>query len=74
LRNNSKSGIERQYKNPKSPENTPKNVKKSTETKTIVPKYKVVGPGFCIWVYRGKRFSRLPPVSCTTDWVHFKHE
>jgi len=27
LRNNSKSGIERLYKNPKSPENTPKNAK-----------------------------------------------
>jgi len=38
LRNNSKSGIERQYKNPKSPENTPKNAQRqqSTETKRIV--------------------------------------
>ena len=38
LRSNSKSGIERLYKNPKSPENTPKNAKKqqSTEIKRIV--------------------------------------
>jgi len=38
LRNNSKSGTERLYKNPKSAENTPKNAKKqqSTETKGIV--------------------------------------
>jgi len=52
LRNNSKSGIECLYKNPKSPENTPKNAKKqqSTETKSIVnrlPKYKLgQGPFF----------------------------
>ena len=38
LRNTSKSDIQRLYKNPKSPENTPKNAKKqqSTETKRIV--------------------------------------
>jgi len=38
LRNNSKPGIEQLYKNPKSPENTPKNAKKqqATETKRIV--------------------------------------
>jgi len=38
LRNNSKSGIERLHKNPKSPENTPKNAKiqLSTEIKRIV--------------------------------------
>jgi len=37
LRNNSKSGIQRLYKNPKSPENTPKNAKKqqSAETKRM---------------------------------------
>jgi len=49
LRNSSKSGIERQYRNPKSPENTPKNAKKqqSTETKRVVPKYKLgKGPVF----------------------------
>jgi len=36
--NNSKPGIERLYKNPKSTENTPKSAKKqqSTETKRIV--------------------------------------
>jgi len=32
LRNNSKSGIERLYKNPESPENTPKNVRKQQST------------------------------------------
>jgi len=38
LINNKKSGIERLYKNPKSPENTPKNAKEqqSTETKRMV--------------------------------------
>jgi len=38
LKNNSKPGIEQLYKNPKSPENAPKNAKKqqSTETKKIV--------------------------------------
>jgi len=30
LRNNSKSGIEQVYKNPNTPENTPKNAKKTT--------------------------------------------
>jgi len=37
LRNNTKPGIEQLYKNPKSPENTPKNAKKqqSTETKIV---------------------------------------
>jgi len=54
LKNNSKSGIECLYRNPKSPENTPKNAKKkqSAETKTIV-KSKIQarqrpGPGFYI--------------------------
>jgi len=38
LRNNSKSGIERLYKNLNTPENTPKNAKKqlSTDIKGIV--------------------------------------
>jgi len=54
LRNNSKSGIERLYKNPKSPENTPKNAKKeqSVETKRIgntkIQARQGPGPGFYI--------------------------
>jgi len=49
LRNNSKSGIERLYQKTKSPENTPINAKKYTETKRIVnnTKYKLGrGPVF----------------------------
>jgi len=54
LRNNSKSGIECLYKNPKSPEITPKNAKKqSTESKRLVnTKTQATvdrpGPGFYI--------------------------
>jgi len=37
LKNNSKSGVEQLCKDPKSPENTPKNAKKtSSESKRIV--------------------------------------
>jgi len=66
LRNNSKSGIERLYKNPKSPENTPKNAEKqqSTETKAR----------FLHLAWQRGRFAPLPPVSYATDQVHLKHE
>jgi len=45
LTSNSKSGVERLYKNPKSPEKTPKNEGKqqSTESKRIVNNTEVQG-------------------------------
>jgi len=50
LTNNSKSGIERLYKNPKTPENIPKNQKnqQSTETTRIVHTKVMQGSGFYI--------------------------
>jgi len=46
----------------------------STETKSIVPKYKLVGgPVFTVSL-EGGRFAPLPPISYATGQVHFKHE
>jgi len=75
VRNNSKSGIERQLKKTKSPENTPKHAKKqSTETKRIVPKYKLDrGPVFTSSCLGGGSHP-CHPLSYATDQVHFKHE
>jgi len=77
LRKNSKSGIERLYKNPKSPENTPKNTNKqqSTENKRVANAKNKLGRGLVFTLsFVGGRFAPLPPVSYVSDQVHLKHE
>jgi len=77
LRNNSKSATERLYVKPKSPENTPKNAKISTETKSIEnTKTQAIGKGpVFTFSLAGVVVVRTPAtVSYGTDQVHFKHE
>jgi len=65
VRNNGKSGIERLCKNPKSPENTPKDAKKqqSTETKRIVNTIKQ-GIRGSVFTFSLEGVAIRPPATC----------
>ena len=77
LRNNSKSGIERLQKNPKSPKHTPKNAINNIYLNQKNSKYQNTsraGARFLHLAWEGGRFAPLSPVSYATDQTHFKHE